>query len=65
MPNSTAQWEQALLNKVTSNGERIAVVEKRLDKIEEDLSEVKQVTKRIELLLGGLKWIGGGIAAIA
>ncbi len=56
---------EAILNKVTSNGERIAVVEKRLDKIEEDLSEVKQVTKRIESLLGELKWIGGGIVAIS
>ncbi|ELS01159.1 hypothetical protein Xen7305DRAFT_00008610 [Xenococcus sp. PCC 7305] len=65
MTNSTAQWEQALLNKVTSNGERIAVVENRLNKIEEDLSEVKQTTKKIESLLGGLKWIGGGVVAIA
>lgn len=55
-PTST-QWEQAILNKLTNNGERIAVIEK-------DLSEVKEVTKQIRALLGWLKWIGGGVAAI-
>ena len=55
-PTST-QWEQAILNKLTNNGERIAVIEK-------DLSEVKEVTKQIRGLLGWLKWIGGGVAAI-
>ncbi len=71
MTNSTAQWEQAVLNKLTSNGERIAVVENRLDRIETDLSdlksdmsEVKETTKQIRNILGWLKWIGGGIAAI-
>lgn len=63
---------KAVLNKLTSNGERIAVVErdisdmkKDLSDLKQDMSEVKQVTKRIESLLGWLKWIGGSIVAIA
>ena len=86
MTNSTAQWEQAVLNKLTSNGERIAVVENRLDRIETDLSDLKsdmsdvknelsginqrlsgieKFMEKIDSILGLLKWIGGGIAAIA
>lgn len=86
MTNSTAQWEQAVLNKLTSNGERIAVVEKILDRIETDLSDLKsdmsdvknelsginqrlsgieKFMEKIDSILGLLKWIGGGIAAIA
>ena len=48
--NSTqTSWEQAILNKVTSNGERLALLERdvsqikdRLTNVETDLSEVKQ-----------------------
>ena len=54
MTNSTAQWEQAVLNKLTSNGERIAVVENRLDRIEEDLSELKQNVSDVETEFSGI-----------
>ncbi len=65
MTNSTAQWEQAILNKLTSNGERIAVVENKLDNIEnrlenieDSLGDLKTTNQKIESLLGWLKWIG-------
>ena len=73
------QWEQAVLNKLTSNGERIAVVEKDISEMKRELNEInKKMTglektlasfgktiEKIESLLGWLKWIGGGIVAIA
>ena len=65
MTNSTAQWEQAILNKLTSNGERIAVVENRLESIENRLSNIEATNQKIESLLGWLKWIGGAVVAIA
>ena len=72
MTNTTAQWEQAILNKLTSNGERIAVVENRLDNIEnrlanieDSLGDLKTTNQKIESLLGWLKWIGGAVVAIA
>ena len=47
-PTQTS-WEQAILNKVTSNGERLALLERdvsqikdRITKVETDLSEVKE-----------------------
>ncbi len=53
------------LNKLTSNGERIAVVENRLDNIEnrlenieDSLGDLKTTNQKIESLLGWLKWIG-------
>ncbi len=72
MTNTTAQWEQAILNKLTNNGERIAVVENRLDNIEnrlanieDSLGDLKTTNQKIESLLGWLKWIGGAVVAIA
>ena len=72
MTNTTAQWEQAILNKLTSNGERIAVVENRLESIEnrlanieDSLGDLKTTNQKIESLLGWLKWIGGAVVAIA
>ncbi len=65
MTNSTAQWEQAILNKLTSNGERIAVVENRLESIENRLTNIEITNQKIESLLGWLKWIGGAVVAIA
>ena len=48
MANIDTRWEQALLNKITSNGERIAVIERDVKdikdnslKIQEDISELK------------------------
>ncbi len=72
MANTTTQWEQAILNKLTSNGERIAVVENkldnvenRLDNIENRLTNIETTNQKIESLLGWLKWIGGAVVAIA
>lgn len=48
MANTTAQWEQAILNKLTSNGERIAVVENKLDNIENRLDNVEKRLDNIE-----------------
>ena len=64
MTNPTAQWEQAILNKLTSNGERIAVVENRLESIENRLTNIEITNQKIESLLGWLKWIGGAVVAI-
>ncbi len=48
MANTDTRWEEALLNKVTSNGERIAVMERDIKdikdnslKMQEDISELK------------------------
>ena len=66
------QWEQAVLNKLTSNGERIAVLERDMSDVKKELTEmnkrlsgIEKTTEKIESLLGWLKWIGGGIVAIA
>ena len=59
------QWEQALLNKMTNNGERLAVMEKKLEGIENRLTSIEVLVKKIESLLGWLKWIGGALVAIA
>ena len=48
MTNTTAQWEQAILNKLTSNGERIAVVESKLDNIENRLDNLENRLDNIE-----------------
>lgn len=48
MTNPTGtQWENALLNKLTSNGERIAVVEK-------EVKDIKETTKNIDRRLNGI-----------
>lgn len=66
------QWEQAVLSKLTSNGERIALVERdisdikdRLKGIENRLTGLEKSMEKIESLLGSFRWIGGGIIAIA
>ncbi|MDJ0900755.1 MAG: hypothetical protein QNJ55_18280 [Xenococcus sp. MO_188.B8] len=66
------QWEQAVLNKLTSNGERIAVLERDMSDVKKELTEmnkrlsgIEKTTEKIESLLGWLKWICGGIVAIA
>lgn len=38
MSNIDTRWEQALLNKVTSNGERIAVIERDIKDIKTELT---------------------------
>ena len=66
------QWEQAVLNKLTSNGERVAVLERDMSDVKKELTEmnkrlsgIERTMEKIESLLGWLKWIGGGIVAIA
>ncbi len=77
--NTETRWEGAVLEKLTSNGERIAVLENKLDHLAEDVrglksdvselksdvSELKSDVKDIKLALGWLKWIGGAIVTIA
>ncbi|MGK7895229.1 MAG: hypothetical protein AB4372_16795 [Xenococcus sp. (in: cyanobacteria)] len=66
------QWEQAVLIKLTSNGERIALVERdiseikdRLKGIENRMTGLEKSMEKIESLLSSFRWIGGGIVAIA
>ena len=66
MTNPTqSSWEQALLSKMTNNGERLAVLENKLDSIEQSLTSIETTNQKIESLLGWLKWIGGAVVAIA
>jgi hypothetical protein len=73
MTNQTqTSWEQAILNKLTNNGERLAIVEKDISQIKEyskdiknRLSNIEEIITQIKSLLGWLKWIGGGVIAIA
>ena len=37
-------WEQAILNKVTSNGERLALLERDVSEMKKDLADVKKIT---------------------
>ena len=77
--NTETRWEGAVLEKLTSNGERIAVLENKLDNLTEDVKELKEDVKElkedvkelkedvtdIKLALGWLKWIGGAVVTIA
>lgn len=70
--NTETRWEGAVLEKLTSNGERIAVLENKLDnltedvkELKEDVKELKEDVKDIKLALGWLKWIGGAVVTIA
>ena len=79
MMNTETRWEGAVLQKLTSNGERIAVLENKLDHLTEDVRELKtdvrelktdvgvlkEDIKDIKSALGWLKWIGGAIVTIA
>jgi archaellum component FlaC len=75
MSNIDTRWEQALLNKVTSNGERIAVIERDIGEIKKDIfnlsnkvssldNRLSNVEKIIDDVRKILKWITGGIGAI-
>lgn len=62
MSNTDTKWEQALLNKVTSNGERIAVIERDLKdiktsafKTEENITELKTDVAKLKTDLAKLK----------
>ena len=66
MTNPTqSSWEQAILSKMTNNGERLAVLENKSNSIEQSLTDIKTTNQKIESLLGWLKWIGGAVVAIA
>ena len=41
MSNIDTRWEQALLNKVTSNGKRLAVVERDVKDIKSEVSHIE------------------------
>ena len=72
------RWEGAVLDKLTNNGERIAVIEKDVTELKsdtkqlkEDVSELKTTTNKlvedisdIKSILGWLKWIGGAVITI-
>ena len=76
---SGTQWETAILTKLTSNGERIAVVEKEVldvkqlvintnnnvKSLDERLIKVDERLTKIEDLLHLLRWITGGVITIA
>ncbi len=75
MSNTDTRWEQALLNKVTRNGERIAVIERDIKDIKDDIKDIKHTVSNLDNRLSGvekliddvrkiLKWIVGGIGAI-
>ena len=62
MANIDTRWEQALLNKVTSNGERIAVMERDIKeikdnslKMQEDISELKSDVSTLKSDVSTLK----------
>ena len=73
------QWETALLSKLTSNGERIALMEQDLSSIKSDVKEIKEavinndrrlteaeeILKTVKIILGLTRWIVGGVVAIA
>ena len=79
MTNPTGtQWETALLNKITGNGERIALIESSVQEIKVDtreirqkissnetrLSEAEEILSTVKTILILTRWIGGGVAAI-
>ena len=62
MTNIDTRWEQTLLNKVTSNGERIAVMERDIKdikdaslKMREDISELKSDVSTLKSDVSTLK----------
>lgn len=50
---------------MTNNGERLAVMENKLEGIKNRSTSIEAIVKKIESLLGWLKWIGGALVAIA
>ena len=46
--NTETRWEGAVLEKLTSNGERIAVLENKLDNLTEDVKGLKKDTKELK-----------------
>ena len=56
--------KEATLNQLTNNGEHVAIVENKLDTVQEDISELKQRVGSIKSTLGWLKWIGAGTLTV-
>lgn len=55
MTNPTGtQWETALLNKLTNNGERIAVVEKEVRDVKEIVSNINERLEKIDEQFDGV-----------
>ncbi len=77
-PVST-QWETALLNKITSNGERIALIESDVSEIKADiklviknqnqnnrrLDDAEEILNTVKTTLKLIVWIRNGIITIA
>ena len=48
MSNIDTRWEQALLNKITSNGERIAVIERDVKDIKSELTTLNSKVSNLD-----------------
>ena len=55
MMNTETRWEGAVLQKLTSNGERIAVLENKLDRLTEDVRELKTDVRELKTDVRELK----------
>ena len=53
--NTDTKWEQALLNKVTSNGERIAVIERDVKDLKNSFSKMEEDVAELKTDVAGLK----------
>ena len=54
MSNIDTRWEQALLNKITSNGERIAVVERDVKDIKSELTTLNSKVSNLDSKVSNL-----------
>ncbi len=54
MSDIDTRWEQALLNKLTSNGERIAVIERDIKDIKNEVSNLNTKVSNLETKVSNL-----------
>ena len=54
MSDIDTRWEQALLNKVTSNGERIAVIERDIKDIKNEVSNLNTKVSNLDAKVSNL-----------
>ena len=73
------KWKTAWLTKLTSNGERIALMEQDIQSIKLDVIEIKEavtgndrrlteaeeILQTVKIILGLTRWIAGAVGAIA
>ena len=59
------RWEGAVLDKLTNNGERIAVIERDVSELKTTTNKLVEDISEIKSILGWLKWIGGAVITIA